>query len=125
MRLLAIAAGGALGALLRYLISGWAQSLGSDRFPWGTLTVNVAGSFLLGVVMTTALTHVGGEAWGRHFLGIGLLGAFTTFSAFSYETVVLLQIGDWEAGAANVLLHLVLGFAALLAGLRLAQGIGP
>lgn len=121
MRWMAIAAGGALGALARYAVSGWAQSLGGTRLPWGTLAVNVLGSFLLGFLVALALGHAGGEAGGRHFWGIGFLGAFTTFSTFSYETVALFQGGDWTGGAANVGLNLGLGLAAAVAGLIIGR----
>lgn len=121
MRWIAIAAGGALGAVLRYGLSGWVQGLAGPRFPWGTLAVNVAGSFLLGVGMATALAHAGGEAWERHFWAIGVLGAFTTYSTFSYETVALIEAGDWAGGAANVGLNLVLGIGAAVAGLALGR----
>lgn len=121
MRLVAIAMGGALGAALRYLVSGWIQSLTGPRFPWGTLAVNALGSLILGLFLASALTHTGGEAWGRHFWAIGLIGAFTTYSTFSYETVALFEVGDWWAAAANVLLNLVLGIGAVLIGLRLGE----
>lgn len=121
MRWFAVAAGGALGALLRYGLSGWIHRLTGPRFPWGTLAVNVAGSFLLGLGMAAALTHTGSETWGRHFWAIGVLGAFTTYSTFSYETVVMIEFGDWVGGVANVGLNLVLGMGAAFAGLALGR----
>jgi len=121
VRLIAIAAGGALGAVLRYLVSGWVQTIAGPRFPCGTLAVNALGSLLLGFILAGALAHAGGEAWGRHFWAIGLLGGFTTYSAFSYETVALLQVGDAWAAMANVALNLALGLGAVLIGLRLGE----
>lgn len=121
MRWIAIAAGGALGALLRYGLAGWVQRVTGPRFPWGTLAVNAIGSFLLGLGMAAALQHAGGDSWGRHFWAIGVLGAFTTYSTFSYETVALLEAGDWTGGAANVTLNLVLGVGAAFAGLALGR----
>lgn len=121
MRWIAVAAGGALGALLRYGLSGWVHRFAGTRFPWGTLAVNAIGSFLLGLGMATALSHAGGEAWGRHFWAIGVLGAFTTYSTFSYETLALLEAGDFAGGAANVALNLVLGLGAAFAGLALGR----
>lgn len=115
MRWIAIATGGALGAVLRYAVSGWAQALGGTRFPWGTLVVNATGSFVLGFVMAAALAHAGEGA--RAFLAIGLLGAFTTFSTFSYETLALVQVGDWALAGLNVAAHLGLGLGAALLGL--------
>lgn len=121
MRWIAIAAGGALGAVLRYGLSGWVHGLAGTRFPWGTLAVNVTGSFLLGLGMAAALSHAGNDLWGRHFWAIGVLGAFTTYSTFSYETVALLEAGDVAGGAANVALNLVLGVGAAFAGLALGR----
>jgi CrcB protein len=119
MGLLAIAAGGALGAVLRYLLSGWVQQLGGERFPWGTLAVNAVGSFALGLLMAGLLEHAVTGPVPRSFWTIGVLGAFTTFSTFSYETLALLSIGDWVAGLANVAANLGLGLAAAFLGLRL------
>ena len=119
MGILAIAAGGALGAVLRYLISGWVQGLGGTRFPWGTLAVNVTGSFALGLLMAGLLEHAAGDSSVRTFWTIGVLGAFTTFSTFSYETLALVSVGDWAAGFANVAANLGLGLAGALIGLRI------
>lgn len=121
MRWIAIAAGGALGAVLRYGLSGWVHRLTGTRFPWGTLAVNTLGSFLLGLGMAAALSHAGNDLWGRHFWAIGLLGAFTTYSTFSYETVALLEAGDLAGGAANVALNVVLSLGAAFAGLALGR----
>lgn len=119
MGILAIAAGGALGAVLRYLISGWVQGLGGTRFPWGTLAVNATGSFALGLLMAGLLEHAAADSSVRTFWTIGVLGGFTTFSTFSYETLVLISIGDWSAGITNVAANLGLGLAAALVGLRI------
>jgi CrcB protein len=119
MVLLAVAAGGAIGAVLRYLLSGWVQGVGGARFPWGTLAVNVVGSFALGLLMAGLLGHTVTGGTTRTFWTIGVLGAFTTFSTFSYETLALLSVGDWTAGIANVAANLGLGLAAALVGLRL------
>ncbi len=121
MRWIAIAAGGALGAVLRYGLSGWVHRLTGPRFPWGTLAVNTLGSFLLGLGMAAALAHAGNELWGRHFWAIGVLGAFTTYSTFSYETVAMLEAGDLAGGAANVALNVVLCLGAAFAGLALGR----
>ncbi len=120
-RLLAVALGGAFGAVSRYLISGWVARLTHESpFPYGTLAVNVTGSFLLGLMM-----GLGGE--GRLMLppavrvvvGIGFLGAFTTFSTFSYETVEALRIGDLRVAAGNVVISFATALAACWAGLEL------
>ena len=119
--LLAVAAGGALGAVLRYLLSGWAQALGGARFPWGTLAVNVLGSSAIGVLMAAFLEHATTSPVTRAFWVIGVIGGFTTYSAFSYETVTLLSVGDWTAGGVNVMANLVLGVAAAFVGIRLGS----
>jgi CrcB protein len=121
MRLLAIAVGGAIGATLRYLVSGWVQNVTGPRFPWGTLAVNTLGSFVVGLLMGGLLFHTGGEAWGRHFWVIGVIGGFTTYSAFSYETVAMIEVADWWGVGGNVLLNLVLSLGAVLVGLRLGD----
>lgn len=118
---LAVAAGGALGAVMRYLVSGWMHAIGGTRFPWGTLTANVLGSFLLGILMSAFLDHSTAGPGLRAFWTIGVLGAFTTYSTFSYETVSLISGGDWTAGGMNVVANLGLGIGAALVGLRLGS----
>ncbi len=120
-RLLAIALGGAFGAVSRYLISGWVARLTHESaFPYGTLAVNVTGSFLLGLMM-----GLGGEGRlllppaVRVVLGIGFLGAFTTFSTFSYETVEALRIGDFRVAVGNTVISVVTALAACWLGLEL------
>jgi CrcB protein len=122
MLLAVIALGGALGAVSRYGLSGWIQGFSSTTFPMGTLVVNVLGSFLLGISLyllesTAPTTEV------RSFITIGFLGAFTTFSTFSYEAVVLLQGGEWARGGFYVGGSLILGLAGLLLGLGLGSTI--
>ncbi len=120
-RLLAVALGGAFGAVSRYLISGWVARLTHESaFPYGTLAVNVTGSFLLGLMM-----GLGGEGRlllppaVRVVLGIGFLGAFTTFSTFSYETVEALRIGDFRVAVGNTVISVVTALAACWLGLEL------
>lgn len=118
MRFTLIAVGGALGALLRYVIGGWIQSMGGTRFPWGTLAVNVLGSFVLGYLLAFPFASTHGF-WDRHFWAIGIIGAFTTYSAFTYETIAMLSVGDWTGGVMNILGNVLLGLGAALLGLRL------
>lgn len=120
-----VAAGGALGAWLRFLVGyAWLQAIGpvaATAFPWATLTVNVAGSFAMGL-LAGWLAHFGSpnplwaEGW-RLLLGAGLLGGFTTFSAFSLEVAMLIERGTVSAAAAYVAVSLVAGFGGLFAGL--------
>lgn len=119
MSLLLVALGGAVGALGRYGLSGWVQGR-VGLFPWGTLVVNVLGSFLLGFAVRYLESTVVPAEW-RQAITIGLLGAFTTFSTFSYEAVVLAQAGDWGRAAAYVLASVALALVALLAGLGVAD----
>ena len=104
LNVIAIAIGGALGALLRYGFASGAQHWLGKGFPYGTLIVNIIGSFLIGAVYAALIERAAlSEAW-RSFLIIGLLGAFTTFSTFSFETVSLIQSGALIKAALNVLL---------------------
>lgn len=119
--ILAVAAGGATGAVVRYLLSGWAQDLAGAGFPWGTLVVNVLGSFLVGLLMAAFLEHATASPVTRAFWVVGVIGGFTTYSAFSYETFMLLSIGNWMGGVANVLANLVLGVGAAFVGVRLGS----
>jgi len=114
-----VALGGALGALARYGISGWVYDRMGESFPWGTLVVNLLGCLVLGVAIRWL--QVTAVAPGvRPFLTIGLLGAFTTFSTFSYETVALLQEGQWLRAGLYVGGSVALGLIAMMAGMALA-----
>src|SRR5690348_6809915 len=109
MTILVIALGAALGANLRYALSIWAAQRWGTAFPYGTLLINVLGSFAIGVVMvlfTTRLT--GGNVW-RLLIVTGFLGGFTTFSTFSYETYGLLVAGSWLEASLNMLGSVGLG----------------
>ena len=108
LNLIAIAAGGALGALLRHGLVYSVQHWLGKGFPYGTLAVNIIGSFLIGAVYAALIERAAlPEAW-RAFLIVGLLGAFTTFSTFSFETVGLIQSGALIKAALNILLSVSL-----------------
>ena len=118
MTLVYVALGGALGALARYGISGSVYDRMGEGFPWGTLVVNVVGCLALGLVLRwLQVAAVAPEV--RPFLTIGLLGAFTTFSTFSFETVALLQEGQWLRAGLYVGGSVLLGLAAMIAGMAL------
>ena len=119
MTLAYVALGGALGALARYGISGWVYDRMGEAFPWGTLVVNLLGCLLLGLVIRWLQVSAVSPVM-RPFLTIGLLGAFTTFSTFSYETVALLQEGQWLRAAVYVGGSVALGLVAMMAGMALA-----
>lgn len=122
MTLLVIAIAGGVGAPARYLLDAWVRTLHRRRFPWGTLVVNVTGSFALGVV--SGLTFHGSA--GRlvsSTLGVGLIGAFTTFSTFSYETIRLVEHNMWRSATANVVGSVASGLLAAGAGMALARAL--
>nr|WP_269468671.1 fluoride efflux transporter CrcB [Alteromonas sp. ASW11-130] len=117
-----IALGGALGACLRFFITNTVDSWVGKHFPFGTLTVNVVGSFLLIIVYSLIEQSSWAEFPYRALVGVGLLGAFTTFSTFSLETLTLLENGLWEKAVLNILLNV---FVCLLAGwmaIKLVKG---
>ncbi len=118
---LLVAAGGALGAVGRHLVTVAATAWLGSGFPWGTLIVNVAGSFLLGVLVAllSAVWTPPGEM--RLFLVTGFLGAFTTFSAFSLDVVSEFERGHNSLAILYVVASVVLSVLALLAGLRLMR----
>lgn len=115
MSLVAVALGGALGAVSRYLLGSWIQTMSGGSFPWGTWTVNVLGSLLLGFAMVW-LTDTLASAELRLFIAMGFLGSFTTFSTFSLETVELIQEGMWMRAGVYSLGSLAIGLLAVVAG---------
>lgn len=118
-----IALGSALGGVSRYLVGGLVQRAAGAGFPLGTLAVNVSGSFLLGLFLRYALDTPTLTPELRAFLTIGFCGGYTTFSTFSYETVALLEDGQWSRAGAYVAASLVLSVGATLLGLLAARGI--
>jgi fluoride exporter len=126
VRLLLICLAGALGTGARYAVGSMAaRSLPGD-FPYGTLAINAAGSFLIGVVQQMALTNAGFPETVRAAVVIGLLGGFTTYSAFSYETLDLAGRGAWLAAALYVLLTTALCLALCAVGMGLGRTLtGP
>lgn len=117
-----IGAGGFVGSLLRYWLSGLAQEVARDSlFPWGTLAVNLLGCAAIGVLAQLAEARGAFSAETRLFLATGLLGGFTTFSAFGSETLQLLRDAERALAAANVLANVVLGLACVALGRAVAQ----
>jgi CrcB protein len=107
--------GGAVGAPLRYLTDLWVQARHDSVFPWGTFTVNVVGSLILGSSVAV-VTGLGLPAWALTLVGTGFCGALTTFSTFGFETVRLLEEGSTLTAMANCLASLVVGLAACAGG---------
>jgi CrcB protein len=108
----------AIGAPARYLLDGWVQDRTSGAFPWGTFTVNVSGCLLLGVLTGLGLYH-GLGATTRAVIGTGGLGAYTTFSTFTFETIRLAEEGALDEAFRNVAASLLVGLTAASAGLAL------
>ncbi|MEO1167097.1 MAG: fluoride efflux transporter CrcB [Pseudomonadota bacterium] len=119
--LLLVMAGGAIGAGLRFLLGRWTLHQFGPAFPWGTLTANIAGGLAMGVLAgLLARFGTGGEGW-RLFLGVGILGGFTTFSAFSLETANMIERGAMGLAAGYALVSVIASVAALFAGLWLVR----
>lgn len=118
---LAIAAGGAIGAVGRHYVGVYALKWLGTAFPYGTLVVNVVGSFLMGVLVAsmTVKWNVGNEL--RAFLTVGLLGGFTTFSAFSSDFATLIERGETVLAAGYVTVSVALALAGMFAGMSLMR----
>src|SRR6266545_3521910 len=120
MKTLWIGLGGALGSVARYQVDGWLQKRLGTGFPWGTLAVNVIGSFLLVLLMVVSLRTELVPPVARIALGTGVLGGFTTYSTFNYETLRYFQNGAWAMGAMNA----VVTFAGCLGAGLLGWALG-
>jgi fluoride exporter len=119
--MLMIGLGAAVGANLRYALSLWAARQWGAAFPYGTLLINVSGSFAIGfVIVLLTARFVAGDFW-RPLLVTGLLGGFTTFSTFSYETAMLLTSGSWLAAGLNLLASVGMGLIGVFFGAGLAR----
>lgn len=119
--LLQVALGGAIGASGRYLTGFAALRLMGPGFPWGTLTVNIVGSFVMGVIVVV-LGHLSANRFAP-LLMTGVLGGFTTFSAFSLDAVTIWERGETTTAAIYVLVSVVFSISALMLGLMVARGI--
>ena len=119
MTVLLVALGAAIGAPLRYLTDRAIQARQASTFPWGTFTVNIAGSLLLGYLVGLPVAP-----WMSALLGTGFCGALTTYSTFSYETLRLVREGDRVLAAAYAIGSVLAGLGAAYVGLLLAQAAG-
>jgi fluoride exporter len=122
-KVLIISAGAILGANARYWLSDWAAQKWGTSFPLGTLVINLFGSLLLGLFMTLALERFLIDPRWRLFFAVGFLGAYTTFSTYSYESFNLLFKGQWLAGLINLLGSSVLGIAAVGLGIFIGKAL--
>jgi CrcB protein len=121
MTVLWVGIGGFLGANARYFMSRAILDRFGTAFPWGTLAVNILGSFLIGVIMEFLIRRSGLDPAYRLFLVVGVLGGFTTFSSFSYETVVLLDEEKVARAAAYILSSNLLAITACILGVALVR----
>ena len=122
-RYLLVALFGAAGAVSRYAVDAWIGPMSRGQFPWSTLAVNVFGAFALGVLIELTLSRVLPYPNWRIALGVGFLGAFTTFSTYAYETVRLAEDSAWSLALLNTFGLIFLGLAAAYAGIVAGRAI--
>ncbi|MDI6816582.1 MAG: fluoride efflux transporter CrcB [Actinomycetota bacterium] len=115
--------GGFFGAIARYLVGGWVMGSGRFTFPLGTLIINVTGSFILGIFFALAIERFAIDGFWRPFFAIGFLGAYTTFSTFSLETINLVESGSFYLAASNVLASVVFSLAGVYLGMIIGRSI--
>ena len=120
MQYIAIGVGGAIGAILRFVISGITYNVLGQNFPWGTLVVNMIGCFLIGL-LAQLFEEIAISPNLRVLVLVGGLGAFTTFSTYALENVSLLRNGEWGAALLDVVLSTVLGLVFVILGMALAS----
>lgn len=120
-KLVWIAAAGAVGSVLRYLVAGWGQRLANGSFPVGTMITNVTGCLLIGSLAALFADRVLVREVHRTAVMIGFLGGYTTFSSFGLETFALMNDGQFLRATANVVVSVVLGLTAVWVGYRLVE----
>ena len=119
-KIIAIALGAAIGANARYWVGEWSAIRFGTTFPYGTLLVNIIGSFLMGLIVAILLRWQG-NPHTRLFLAVGFLGSFTTFSSFSIETLLLFEQGRFSLALTNILTNNTIGLTLAFTGYRLGQ----
>lgn len=119
--ILVVAIGGALGALSRYGLGFWISSKWNQGFPLGTFIINITGAFLLGFLNILFIEKFAISPLWRLGIGIGFLGAYTTFSTFGYEVIMLLEGGSLLTAGLYTLLSVIIGFAGVALGVGLAR----
>ena len=119
----AVAGGGAIGSVARYLTTGLLGRSFGTAFPWGTLTVNIVGSFLMGVVVELIALKFSASQELRAFFAVGILGGFTTFSSFSLDAAFLFERGEFGSAMLYVLSSALGGLFALFAALYLVRQV--
>jgi len=123
VRILLLIAFGATGTLARYGLDGWIQYRVGARFPAGTLAINLLGCLLLGVIGEFSLNHISVPPDWRIGLTIGLMGGFTTFSTFGWDTVRMLNDGEWLKAVVYVGASVLGGIICMIAGMRLGNAL--
>jgi CrcB protein len=121
MEYLMVGIGGFLGANARYVVGGWITRHWDTQFPWGTFVINVTGSFLLGVLLAALNARPTASAHYRLFFAVGFLGAYTTFSTFSYETLRLAQDQSVVTALLNITGSVLLGLIGVVLGAYLGE----
>jgi CrcB protein len=121
MAIAGVAAGGAAGAVLRYVVSDWVQARVDHSFAWGTLAVNLAGCLLIGLLFQVMHERLGPEHPLRLMLIAGFLGAMTTYSTFAFESLRFIQLGQWYNAFGNLVVKTVLGLVFCFVGMWLGK----
>jgi fluoride exporter len=116
IKYLMVGVGGALGSILRFWLGSYVGDRLGSRFPYGTFVVNISGSFLIGLIITLLAEKTHWSSNWRYLVPIGVIGGYTTFSAFEYETFRLFQDGQLLMGSLNVALSVIAGFVAVWVG---------
>jgi fluoride exporter len=119
--MLILSIGAVLGANLRYWLSGWILERWGADFPYHTMVINLTGSLLLGFFITVSTTRFLVNPEWRLFFAIGILGSYTTFSTYTFESIVLLTAGEWRLGLFNLFGSSALGGLATVAGVLLGR----
>lgn len=120
-KILWISIGAVLGANLRYWIGDWAAQRFGSGFPYGTMIINLTGSFLLGLIVSMSMEHFIIDPRLRLLLTIGFLGSYTTFSTYAYESIALISQGQWGLGLFNLLGSSLLGALFAVLGIWLGK----
>lgn len=119
-RYMVVLVGAGLGGLARYALGTWIMAKSGGRFPWGTFAINISGAFLIGLLMTLLIERWQVHSHWRLFLVVGVLGGYTTFSSFEYETLQTVRDGERWMGLLYVTGSVLLGYAAVWLGAALA-----
>ncbi len=123
LAVLLVALGGGIGSATRYLVGGWFASRFGPAFPYGTFVINVTGSFIIGFFLAFAQERVSLSPYWRLFFAVGVVGGYTTFSTFEYESIRLLQDGEMLLGAVYLLGSVLTGGLAAIAGIALGSSV--